>query len=87
VGHIRLGALPKSRKWNHVVELIADGADVQHVAPASGDAAENSLDRASDDTGFVHASWLLTQIPLAHGQVDFPIRLRALGLENCRRCL
>ena len=47
MGHIRLGVLPKSRKWKQVVGLIAGGADVEHIAAASADAAENGLDRAS----------------------------------------
>jgi hypothetical protein len=82
MGHIRLGALPKSQKWNHVVGLIAGGADVEQIATASADAAENGLDRASDDIGLAHASWLLTQIPLTARQADFPSRLRALGLDG-----
>ena len=82
MGHIRLGALPKSRKWNQVVGLIAGGADVERIAAASADAAENGLDRASHDTGLAHAFWLLTQIPLAARQADFPSRLRALGLDG-----
>jgi len=32
VGHIRLGQLPRSRKWRDVVELVAAGADVPLVA-------------------------------------------------------
>ena len=82
MGHIRLGVLPKSRKWNQVVGLIAGGADVEHIAAVSADAAENGLDRASDDVGLAHAFWLLTQIPLAARQADFPSRLRGLGLDG-----
>jgi len=82
MGHIRLGTLPKSRKWNQVVGLITGGADVERIAAASADAAENGLDRASDDVGLAHAFWLLTQIPLAAREVDFPGRLRALGLDS-----
>ena len=82
MGHIRLGALPKSQKWNHVVGLIAGAADVEQIATASADAAENGLDRASDHIGLAHASWLLTQIPLIARQADFPSRLQALGLDG-----
>jgi hypothetical protein len=82
MGHIRLGTLPKSRKWNQVVGLIAGGADVEQVAAASADAAETGLERASDDIGLAHAFWLLTQIPLAARQTDFLRRLRALGLDG-----
>ena len=82
MGHIRLGALPKSQKWNHVVGLIAGGANVEQIAAASANAAENGLERASDDIGLAHAFWLLTQIPLIARQADFPSRLRALGLDG-----
>jgi hypothetical protein len=85
MGHIRLGALPKSRKWNQVVGLISGGADVEHIAAASANAAENSLERASNDDGLAHAFWLLTQIPLAARQADFPDRLRALDLDGLSR--
>lgn len=51
MGHIRLGTLPKTRKWEHVVGLIAGGADVERIAAASADAAEHGLERASQDQG------------------------------------
>ena len=81
MGHIRLGTLPKTRKWEHVVGLIAGGADVERIAAASADAAEHGLERASNDQGLAHAFWLLTQIPQAARQTDFADQLRRLGLE------
>jgi hypothetical protein len=80
MGHIRLGSLPKSRKWNHVVSLIARAGDVEQIAAASADAAEHSLERASQDEGLAHAFWLLTQIPQAARQSNFSDRLWELGL-------
>ena len=65
MGHIRLGVLPKSRKWQQVVERLRLGADVADVAGLAADAAETSLKGASNDPAFLHAFWLLTQIPLA----------------------
>jgi hypothetical protein len=47
MGHVRLGALPKTHKWEQVVGLIAAGADVGRIAAASADAAEHGLERAS----------------------------------------
>src|SRR5215469_16132475 len=63
MGHIRLGTLPKTQKWNQVVNLIASGGDVERIAAASADAAEHGLERAAHDEGLAHAFWLLTQIP------------------------
>jgi hypothetical protein len=80
MGHIRLLTLPKTKKWQQVVSLIASGADVDHIAAASADAAEHGLERASQDEGFAHAFWLLTQIPQAARQSNFADRLWELGL-------
>jgi hypothetical protein len=65
VGHVRLGVLSKSRKWQQVVEQLHLGADVTAVAASAADAAEATLQGASNDPAFLHAFWLLTQIPLA----------------------
>jgi hypothetical protein len=81
VGHIRLGTLPKTQKWNRVVSLITGGADVERIAAASADAAEHGLERASQDEGLAHAFWLLTQIPQAARQSNFSERLWELGLN------
>jgi uroporphyrinogen-III synthase len=81
VGHIRLGVLPKSRKWQQVVEQLRLGADVAAVAGFAAEAAETSLKGASNDPAFLHAFWLLTQIPLAARGPAFAEDLRRLGLE------
>jgi hypothetical protein len=80
MGHIRLGTLPRTQKWDQVVGLIAAGAELPQIAAASADAAENSLEAASRDEGFAHAFWLLTQIPRAARQPNFANRLWELGL-------
>jgi len=81
MGHVRLGVLPKSRKWNQVVDELRLGADVDEVAATAADAAEASLQAASNDPAFLHAFWLLTQIPLAARGPDFADDLRRLGLR------
>ncbi len=81
MGHVRLGVLPKSRKWNQVVGELRLGADIDTVAASAADAAEASLQGASNDPAFLHAFWLLTQIPLAARGPDFADDLRRLGLQ------
>ena len=81
MGHIRLGTLPRTRKWNQVVELIASDAKVEGIAAASAEAAENGLERASRDEGLAHVFWLLTQIPEAARGGNFSERLAELGLQ------
>src|SRR4051812_24661631 len=81
MGHVRLGVLPKSRKWGQVVEELRLGASVGEIAASAADAAENALQGASNDPAFLHAFWLLTQIPLAARGPEFARDLRRLGLE------
>lgn len=81
MGHQRLGILPRTRKWKTVIALIAGGADAEQVAAATSEAAERELQGAAQDPAFVHAFWLLTQIPLAARQPDFARALQNLGLE------
>jgi hypothetical protein len=81
MGHVRLGVLPTSRKWRQVVHELRLGADVDTVAAAAADAAEAALHGASRDPAFLHAFWLLTQIPLAARGPAFADDLRSLGLE------
>ncbi len=81
MGHVRLGVLPRSRKWRQVVEQLRLGADTETVAAATADAAETSLRRASNDPAFMHAFWLLTQVPRAARGPTFAKDLRRLGLQ------
>jgi hypothetical protein len=81
MGHVRLGALPKSRKWNQVVDELRLGVDIVAVAATAANAAEASLQAASNDPAFLHSFWLLTQIPLAARGPDFAHHLRGLGVQ------
>lgn len=81
MGHVRLGKLPRTKKWQQVVDLVAEGGDLGQVAAASAEAVESGLRAASRDPTFVHAFWLLTQLPLAARKQDFAAELRALGLD------
>ena len=81
MGHVRLGVLPRSRKWSHVVRELRGGAEIEAVAASAADAAEMALQGASKDPAFLHAFWLLTQVPLAARGPDFAADLRRLGVE------
>lgn len=80
MGHIRLGELPRTRKWGEVVDLIAAEGDAASIAAATLRAADEGFLRAAKDEGVGRAIWLLTQLPLAARQEDFRQRLEALGL-------
>ena len=81
MGHVRLGRLPATRKWNDVVALLGEGAPVGDIAGASAEAAEASLAAARNDPAVLRAFWLLTQLPLAARSGDFEGSLAKLGLE------
>ena len=81
MGHIRLGRLPATKRWQQVVSLLAQGAPLERIAAASAEAAENSLAQANRDPALLRSFWLLTQIPLAARSPDFPTGLRSLGVE------
>ena len=81
MGHIRLGELPRTRKWDQVVALIAGGAHPPQVANATIRAAERILAGAFGDRGLVEALWLLFRLPMAARDTDFPEALQQCGLE------
>jgi type 1 fimbriae regulatory protein FimB/type 1 fimbriae regulatory protein FimE len=66
MGHICRGTSPKTLKWSQVGSLIARGADVPWIAAASADAAEHSLERASQDEWLTHSLWLAHAHALRH---------------------
>ncbi len=81
MGHVRLGVLPKSRKWRQVVEELRLEAEIDVVAPSAAHAADGALRTASNDPSFLHAFWLLTQVPLAARGPDFSQDLLCLGVQ------
>jgi hypothetical protein len=81
MGHIRLGTLSQSKKWRQVVDLLRVDASVEEIAAAAADAAETSFQDGGNDPAFLHAFWLLTQIPLAARGPAFVEDLRRLGVR------
>src|SRR5437879_602260 len=61
--------------------MLHAGAGLAEIAAAAAEAAETSLRNASADPAFLHAFWLLTQIPLAARGPSFAADLRRLGLR------
>ena len=81
MGHIRLGNLPRTRKWQQVVALIEGGARAPQIATATINAAEKALELAAKDKGLVETVWLLTKLPLAAKSTDFAQELQSCGLD------
>jgi hypothetical protein len=85
MGHVRLGILPKSKRWRQVVEELRLGADIDEIAALAAEAAETSLRAASNDPAFLHSFWLLTQVPLAARGPNFVEDLARLGISVADR--
>lgn len=81
MGHVRLGSLPRTRKWGEVVGLIAGGAGTAQIANATINAAEKALGVAVKDKGLIETIWLLTQLPVAARSDDFAAALRDRGIS------
>jgi len=81
MGHIRLGTLPRTRKWIQVLDLISGGAGTPEVAAATMQASQEGLIEAAKDPALAHTVWLLSQLPLAARGEDFVPALRKLGLK------
>ena len=81
MGHTRLGAIPKTQKWNDVVELLGGSGlsgfassaatNVGAIAAQSLDAAQQGLKRAVEDPGVRYTFFLLTQMALAARTPDW----------------
>jgi hypothetical protein len=81
MGHLLVGPLPKTRKWQEVVTLIASEADVPEVASSVLEASHKAFDNISNDPGLNLAFWLLLQLPLAAHEAHFSEALKAHGIN------
>src|SRR5208283_1970337 len=81
MGHMRLGDLPRTRKWQQVVGLIEGGAGTAQLANATISAAERGLNFAAQDPGVVETIRLLMQLPTAARSGDFAASLREAGMD------
>ncbi len=82
MGHLRLGRLPKTRRWIEVVELLeADPTDAARVTGATVVAAETHLRSLPSNEPLTYAFWLLLRIATASRSETFVQDVRGLGLS------
>ena len=82
MGHRRLGRLPRSRRWDEVVELLETSPeDVGGIAAATITAADARLNKFSHDPSLVYCFWLLTRVMSAAKGDDFARELSRLGVQ------
>lgn len=92
MGHTRLGPLPKTQKWNGVVEQVAGtlltgyavfpaGTHINTIAAQTLDAARAGLNQAARDPGVRYTFYLLTQITLASRRSNWESALAEHGIR------
>jgi dimeric dUTPase (all-alpha-NTP-PPase superfamily) len=85
MGHERIGLLPKSKKWNTIInELSAydGGADkVIHIAREALNNVRNRYIYASEDSGFLSAFKFLLTIAITTGKSDRNEILKSLQIH------
>lgn len=81
MGHIRLGQLPRTRRWRDVIDLLAAGGSPEAVASAIAHAADDRLGKIGSDPGLGYLYWLLTRLAWHSRTDEFVAALRADGIE------
>lgn len=81
---MRLGTLPRSKRWRDVVDLLDLDGSLRDVAEAAAWASEADLSHASDDPHFQYVTSLLVQLPLAARAPGFENGLERLGIDRDR---
>ncbi|MEW6417290.1 MAG: hypothetical protein AB1480_04120 [Nitrospirota bacterium] len=82
MGHIRLGRLPKVKKWRQVIALLGtEQAEVSNIAKATVEAANDAFNNFNADPGLYYCYWLLTQITWHARSDSFSEILSSMGLD------
>lgn len=82
MGHIRLGRLPKTQRWDQVVvALAADDVNARMVASTTAWAADHRLSQLRSDPSLTYCVWLLVRIASAARRPDFVEALGDIGLD------
>jgi len=81
MGHIRLGRLPRTKRWQQVVALLGSHAELPEISAATLLASKRGLEDAAKDPALVQSFWLLTQLPLCARKPDFIDELKNIGVS------
>ena len=91
MGHTRLGKLPKTRKWNELVERIVGtrltgdigtaAFYIDAIAAQTLDASRESLENAARDSGVLYSFYLLTQVAQASRSSNWEDALSQHGIN------
>ena len=84
MGHIRLGALPRTKAWRTVFEALStSGVPPEQVASAVARAAQTQFEKLKGDRGVNYCFWMLVRVVTAARGPAFPAELDKLRID-CR---
>lgn len=82
MGHIRIGVLPKTRKWKQVISLLnSKESSTSEIAAETAKAAKDFFIQKRFDPSLAFSYWLLTQITYRAKQDDYISALRKIDLD------
>ena len=82
MGHIRIGRLPKIRKWKQVIQLLdSSESSLDDIAFTTTKAAKDFFLENKDDPVLAYTYWLLTQITYRSKSDDYIEELKKIGLN------
>lgn len=81
MGHLLLGDLPRTRRWQEVVGLLESDSSHFQIAAATLEASGTVADNAASDPAVVHTLLLLAQIPLLAREGNLSEGLQGLGVS------
>jgi hypothetical protein len=83
MGHIRLGRLPKTRRWSVVFDVLeGDSVSPDALARATATAAQQQFAALEGDRAVNYCFWVLVRIVTAARGDDFAGELRRLGISG-----
>lgn len=82
MGHIRVGRLPKTQRWDQVVGALAvEDVDARIVASTTAWAADHRFAQLRNDPSLTYCVWLLVRIASAARRPDFVEALGTIGID------
>lgn len=82
MGHIRIGVLPKTRKWKQVIGLLnSKESSTSDIAGGTAKAAKDFFIEKKFDPSLAFSYWLLTQITYRAKQDDYISSLKKIDLD------
>ncbi len=82
MGHIRVGILPKTRKWKQLIGLLnSKESPIDEIATETAKAAKEFFSEKKTEPALTFSYWLLTQITYRARKDDYISELKKINLD------